>query len=100
MTWYTSDNDTVAIIRVSANDERLSEEAEKYCLFGDPGLLVRTQDKFRDNYVPDNETFVRYRECDKSQYCNAFVKQGHYRFTSLERQRLVYNIMTSPNKMN
>lgn len=91
ISWYNTVENDATIIRVGARDERLSREAQRI------ELLVRTQDKYRDNYIPENESFAVYKENERSQYSNSFVKQGHFRFSSLERQRLVYSIMMSPH---
>lgn len=94
VSWFTTEDENCVMVRVSATDQRLSEQAES------TAFLVRSQDKYRDNYVADNETFVEFRECDRSLYSNAFIKFGPYRFCSMERLRLVHSIMMAPHDEN
>jgi len=63
-------------------------------------ISLFSQDKYRDNYVEENENFVPYQKKDKSLYSNAFLKFGEYRFCSLERIRLVQSIMMAPHSEN
>ena len=63
-----------------------------------------TQDKYRDNYVSENENFVAFKEEDKSVYSNAFknavASKPPPTFCSLERIRLIHSIMFMPNDKN
>merc|ERR1711988_196200 len=100
ISWFTTEEEDACIVRISATDELLSNQAELMSEYTGWPFMVRTQDKYRDNYVEDNESFVEYKAKNRTMYTNAFVKTGGFRFCSLERMRLVHAIMMAPHDQN
>jgi len=121
VSWFATEEEDAVIVRVTAGDDRLCKQAEliapfyvrsqvtashlaAHCVAHSTPLdsstpIPRVQDKYRDNYVSENENFLEFRAEDKSVFSNAFNK-GHFRFCSLERIRLVNSIMFKPNDEN
>ena len=55
---------------------------------------------YQDEYDPSNETFVEFLVREKAHYYNPFQKSGTRRFTSLERHRLVFEIILAKHNEN
>ena len=50
---------------------------------------------YKNEYEPANETFEEFEMSERWHYLNPFQLQGQRRFSSLERQRLVYSMIVS-----
>lgn len=94
VSWYVSTDRRQVFIRVSADHDRLVQEAER------TQLLMRKQTTFREVYDPDNETFIEFDPQEIHNYFNCFQSHGPFQFTSLQRQRLVLSIMTAEHAQN